>query len=93
MVLVIVFVHAVASDEVQVRITVFELLPNCSDVARVIVVVNRIRFFLTNNTAVDKSPSLARPILISSRFASFDQVAISSNPKGRRARKQKYSRP
>jgi len=52
-VLVVVFVHAVAADEVQIWITAFQFLPNRRNVSRVIVIVNRIRFFLANDGPID----------------------------------------
>ena len=51
-VLIVVFVHAVAPDEVQVWITRLKFLTNRGDVSCVIVVVNRVRFLLANNAAI-----------------------------------------
>ena len=52
-ILIVVFVHAVAAHEVQVGITRLQFLPNRGDVLRVIVVVNRIGFFLSHNAAIE----------------------------------------
>ena len=53
MVLVIVFVHSVAADEMQIRVTRLELLTNGRDMHRVIVIVNWISFLLPNDTAIE----------------------------------------
>ena len=53
-VLIVVFVHAVATDQVQIRIACLQFLTNRGDVARVVVVVNRIRFLLANDAAIDE---------------------------------------
>jgi len=47
-------VHAVATDQVQVRIARLQFLPNPGDIPRVVVVVNWIRFFLANDAAIYK---------------------------------------
>ncbi len=53
-VLIVIFVHAVATDEVQVWITCLQFLTNRGDVPCVIVIVNRVRFLLPNNAAIDE---------------------------------------
>ena len=52
-ILVVVFVHAIASNEMKIGITTIELVANGVDVFRIIVVVNRIRFFLAHNAAIE----------------------------------------
>ena len=56
MVLIVVFVHAVAADQVQVRVTAVQFLTDRGDVPCVIVVVNGISFLLADYAAVDKVP-------------------------------------
>ena len=52
-ILIVVLVHAVAANEMEVRITDIKFFTNRGDVARVIVVVNRICFFLPNDASID----------------------------------------
>ena len=81
MILVIVFVHAVTPDEVQIRIMAFELLANCGDVARIIVVVNWICFLLANNATVHKITLFGQTDLNQFAFRQLDQIAIARIPK------------
>ncbi len=53
-ILIVILMHAVAPDEMQIRITVIQLLANDGNIARVIIVVNRIRFLLAHNAAVNQ---------------------------------------
>jgi len=85
-------VHAVATDEMQVRVTRFQFLADRRDVPRIVVVVNRIRFFLTNDTAIDEIAFRGQTDLISSRFASSIK-SLSLESQRPSCSKQKYSRP
>ena len=55
-VLIVVFMHAITADEMQIRITRVQFLPDRSDVPRVLVVVNGISLFLADNAAFDEVP-------------------------------------
>ena len=52
-ILIVVFVHAVTTNEMKIGITAVELVANSDDMFRVIVVVNRIGFFLSHNAAIE----------------------------------------
>ena len=75
-VLVIVFVHPVAANEMEIRITLFELLANGADVLGVIVVVNRISFFLANHRAVEHVTGFGQTYLKQLALGQLDQVFI-----------------
>ena len=51
---IIIFVHGVAPDKVQVRITRLQFLPDGGDMQRLIVVVNRVGFLVANYAAIHK---------------------------------------
>ena len=53
-ILVVVFVHSVTANQVQVRVPRVQLLTNGGDVPRVVVIVNRIGLLLTNDAAIDE---------------------------------------
>jgi hypothetical protein len=53
MILIVVFVHAVAAHEMEVRVTLLDFVANRRHVLRVIVIVNRVGFFLPDNAAVE----------------------------------------
>src|SRR2546429_7754518 len=72
--------HTVATDEVQVRITVVQLLADGSDVPCVIVVVNGIRLFLANNAAIYEVPFPGQPDLNQLSLGELNQVAIARVP-------------
>src|SRR6266702_4736138 len=59
-VLVVVFVHPVSADKVQIRITGVQLLSDRGHMQRVVVIVNRICFFLANNRSVDNVAFLGK---------------------------------
>jgi hypothetical protein len=67
-ILVVVFVHAVTTNEMQIGITAIQFLANRRDMFRVVVVVNRIRFFLSNDAAIEDIAFL--------RQADLDQLAL-----------------
>ena len=79
-ILIVVLMHAVAADQMQIRITVVEFLANGGDVPRVIVVVNRIRFLLTNDAAIDKVPFPGQSNLNQLAPGEFDQIGIARIP-------------
>ena len=56
MVLIVVFVHTVATNEMQVRITRLQFLSNRGHMACVIVVVNRVCLLLANDAALYEIP-------------------------------------
>jgi len=62
-VLVVVFVHSVPTDQVQVWVPRVEFLTNGGDVLRVIIVINRIRFFLADDAAINEIAFLRQPDL------------------------------
>src|SRR5207237_679420 len=80
-VLIVVFVHPVAADEVQIRITGIQLLPNRGDMQRVVVIVNRIRFFLAHDRSVDNVAFLRQANLDQLAFRQLDQVFVLGFPK------------
>jgi hypothetical protein len=51
---IIIFVHGVAPDKVQARITRLPFLPDGVDMPRLIIVVNRVGFLLANYAAIHK---------------------------------------
>src|SRR5207249_12160429 len=57
-----------------------ELLADDGDVPRVIVVVNRIRFLLTNDAAIDKVPFPGKSDLNQLALGEFDQIGIARIP-------------
>src|SRR5207253_4311041 len=68
MILVVVLVHAVAPNEVQVRITILEFFADRGDMARVIVIVNWIGLLLADDAAVENVTLLGQ--------SDFDQLAF-----------------
>jgi hypothetical protein len=80
-ILIVILVHAVAADEVQVRITILQFLTDRCDVPRVIVIINGICFFLTNDTAIDQVPLFGQADLNQLTLGQLDQVAIARIPK------------
>ena len=68
-ILVVVFVHAVAADEMQIGITAIKLIANRRDMFRIVVVVNWIRFFLSHDAAIED--------IALARQADLDQLALS----------------
>ena len=75
-VLIVVFVHAVAADEMQIRITIVEFFANGRDMRGVIVVVNRIRFLLPNDAAVEHVAFLGQADLHQLALGQFDQIFV-----------------
>jgi len=53
-ILVVLLVHTVTSNQVKVGISRLQLLANGSDAACVIIIINRISFLLTNDAAIDE---------------------------------------
>ena len=80
-VLIVVFVHAVAADQVQVRTTGLQFLSNDSNVLCVIVIVNRIRFFLTHDATIDEIAFLGETDLNQFAPCEVDQLAVARIPK------------
>ena len=67
-VLIIIFVHAIATDEMQIRITIVEFLANCLDVRGIIIGVHWISLLLSNNAAVNNIAFLGE--------ANFNQLSF-----------------
>ena len=53
-ILIVVLVHAVTTNQVQVWVAGLQFFANGRDVARIVVIVNRVGFLLTNNTTIDE---------------------------------------
>src|SRR5882724_1675868 len=75
-VLVVVFVHPVAADEMQIWITRLQLLADRLDVRRVVVVVNRIRFLLANDSPVQDIAMFRETDLKQLAFGLREQVFV-----------------
>ena len=80
MVLVVVFVHAVTANQVQVRVTRVQFLANRSHVPRVVVIVNRIGLLLTNDAAIDEIAFLRQPDLDQLALCELNQIPIARIP-------------
>ncbi len=80
-VLIVVFVHPIATDKVQIRITRVEFLPNRRNVTRIVVIVNRIRFFLANHSSIDNVAFLRETDLDQLAFRQLDQIFVFGFPK------------
>ena len=79
-ILVVVFVHAVTADQVQVRVTRVQFLTNSGDVPRVVVIVNRIGLLLTNDAAIDEIAFLRQPDLNQLALCELNQIVIARIP-------------
>ena len=80
-ILVVVFVHSVTANQVQVRVPRVQFLTNGGDVPRVVVIVNRIRFLLANDAAIDEIAFLRQPDLNQLALCELDQVFVARVPK------------
>src|SRR4029077_14343155 len=79
-ILVVVFMHSVTAYQVQVRVPRVQFLANRGDVPSVVVIVNRIRFLLTNDVAIDEIAFLRQPDLNQLALCEFDQVCVAGIP-------------
>src|SRR5206468_5400089 len=75
-ILVVVFVHAVATDEMQIGITAVQFFANGLDMLGVIIVVNRIGFFLAHDAAVEDIAFACQTDLNELAFGQRNQVVV-----------------
>ena len=76
MILVVVFVHAITANQVQVWVARLQFFANVRDVARIVVIVNRVGFLLTNDTAIDEIAFFGQPDLNELALCEFDQLRV-----------------
>ena len=75
-ILVVVLVHAVPTDQVQVGKAGLQLDRDGLDVTSVIVIVNRIRFLLPNDTAIEHVPFFGQSDLHQFACGQLDQLFV-----------------
>src|SRR5438128_12007895 len=80
MILIVIFVHAVAANEMEIRVMLFDFVANRRYVLSVMVIVNWIGFFLPDNTAVNDIPFLRQADLHQLFFCPLNQVRVRRLP-------------
>ena len=80
MILIVILVHAIAANEMEIRVMLLDFVTNRRYVLSIMVIVNWIGFLLSDNTAVDDIPFLCQTDLHQLFFRQLNQVRVRRLP-------------